>query len=196
MAGNFEPGDRLDAIIIGEKGYSKRSLFSLAEQSEALEDPTEHILNFDGGVDQSLIQDFQNSIMLLRQQLVQVQKENSKLKFDENERNSTKSMKIQQTIPRTLDDTVTAEDPDEENLHSAIIIQRSFRSQSARSSFIKLKRSVTTIQARYRGARDRKAYCQKQCAAIIIQSFVRMLIRRMEFLLQLECLGEENYQYR
>ncbi len=155
----FAPDDQLGSDLYGDVGRSNRSLSVLADKVESLEASVAKL----GAADEDILKEFENSVMFLRQQLMEIEKEHSKLSA-------------------------------ESKTHQpARIIQRWYRCQKARSSFIKLRKSVTVIQTRYRGARDRKAYCQKQSAAIIIQSFVRMLIRRMEFLLHLECLEEPVY---
>jgi myosin-1 len=60
------------------------------------------------------------------------------------------------------------------NIQLLIKIQSTFRAWRQRTKYQKMKKSATTIKARYKGYKARSAYVKQRNAAILIQSIVRM----------------------
>ncbi len=79
---------------------------------------------------------------------------------------------------------------------AATTIQKMYRCHCIHSKYNQYRRSVVMIQARYRGGKDRERYYQQRKAIIIIQSFVRMIIQRMDYLLQVEIMNEVTIHHR
>ena len=81
-------------------------------------------------------------------------------------------------------------------IQSTLIIQKLYRNYRTRCSFLNKKRAAILIQSRYRGSKARKLYLQKLNSIVILQSFARMLVTRMDYLLQQELMDYESFQNR
>lgn len=74
---------------------------------------------------------------------------------------------------------------------AAVVVQSWYRGIRIKNSYVDVRNASVLIQSWFRGMKVRKECKRKIYAVIMIQSFTRMLICRMDYLLQKD-LSEEK----